>query len=293
MDILLHAGAHPTDNDTLMVSMNNNKPALDRCQVAVPDPVLYRRSLRQAMRQIEGAQFTDELRDMLYDSICGDQPPDTLAMVLSVPMLFAPPAQTVAQGVFFPQAVEKLRSAVEVFKNDRIKLFFAIRNPATYLAALMKTCDSNNLSAVTGGSAPETLRWSELFLRLQAHFMDMEITVWCYEDSPFVWQDVIRAVGQVPPNIAIKDTYCLYLHLLSDVGQARFVAYMNKNTNLSAEKKREVMFAFAEKFGRPEIMDQDVSITGLTQEEVDFLTGLYEDDLAKITEIPNVRLIFP
>ena len=293
MDILLHAGAHPTDNDTLMVSMNNNKPALDRCQVAVPDPVLYRRSLRQAMRQIEGAQFTDELRDMLYDSICGDQPPDTLAMVLSVPMLFAPPAQTVAQGVFFPQAVEKLRSAVEVFKNDRIKLFFAIRNPATYLAALMKTCDSNNLSAVTGGSAPETLRWSELFLRLQAHFMDMEITVWCYEDSPFVWQDVIRAVGQVPPNIAIKDTYCLYLHLLSDVGQARFVAYMNKNTNLSAEKKREVMFAFAEKFGRPEIMDQDVSITGLAQEEVDFLTDLYEDDLAKITEIPNVRLIFP
>ena len=293
MDILLHAGAHPTDNDTLMVSMNNNKPALDRCQVAVPDPVLYRRSLRQAMRQIGGAQFTDELRDMLYDSICGDQPPDTLAMVLSVPMLFAPPAQTVAQGVFFPQAVEKLRSAVEVFKNDRIKLFFAIRNPATYLAALMKTCDSNNLSAVTGGSAPETLRWSELFLRLQAHFMDMEITVWCYEDSPFVWQDVIRAVGQVPPNIAIKDTYRLYLHLLSDVGQARFVAYMNKNTNLSAEKKREVMFAFAEKFGRPEIMDQDVSITGLTQEEVDFLTGLYEDDLAKITEIPNVRLIFP
>ena len=245
------------------------------------------------MRQIEGAQFTDELRDMLYDSICGDQPPDTLAMVLSVPMLFAPPAQTVAQGVFFPQAVEKLRSAVEVFKNDHIKLFFAIRNPATYLAALMKTCDSNNLSAVTGGSAPETLRWSELFLRLQAHFMDMEITVWCYEDSPFVWQDVIRAVGQVPPNIAIKDTYRLYLHLLSDVGQARFVAYMNKNTNLSAEKKREVMFAFAEKFGRPEIMDQDVSITGLAQEEVDFLTDLYEDDLAKITEIPNVRLIFP
>jgi len=29
------------------------------------------------MRQIEGAQFTDELRDMLYDSIFGDQPPDT------------------------------------------------------------------------------------------------------------------------------------------------------------------------------------------------------------------------
>jgi hypothetical protein len=53
------------------------------------------------------------------------------------------------------------------------------------------------------------------------------------------------------------------------------------------------MFAFAEKFGRPEIMDQDVSITELTQEEADFLTDLYEDDLAKITEIPNVRLIFP
>jgi hypothetical protein len=293
MDILLHAGAHPTDNDTLMVSMKNNIPALDRCHVAVPDPVLYRRSLRQAMRQIEGEQFTDELRDMLYDSICGAQPPDTQAMVLSVPMLFAPPAQSVGQGVFFPQAVEKLRSAVEVFKNDRIKLFFAIRNPATYLAAPMKTCDSDNLSVVTGNSAPETLRWSELFLRLQAHFLDMKITLCCYEDSPFIWQDVIRAVGQASPNIAIKDTYRLYLRLLSDVGQARFVAYMNKNTNLSAEKKREVMFAFAEKFGRPEIMDQDVSITGLAQEEVDFLTDLYEDDLAKIVEIPNVRLIFP
>lgn len=40
-------------------------------------------------------------------------------------------------------------------------------------------------------------------------------------------------------------------------------------------------------------MDQDVSITGLAQEEVDFLTDLYEDDLVKIVEIPNVRLIFP
>src|SRR6056300_1827277 len=103
MDILLHAGAHPTDNDTLMVSMKNNIPALDRCHVAVPDPVLCRRTLRQAMRQIEGAQFTDELRDMLYDSICGAQPPDTQAMVLSVPMLFAPPTQSVGQGVFSPK----------------------------------------------------------------------------------------------------------------------------------------------------------------------------------------------
>jgi len=117
MDILLHAGAHPTDNDTLMVSMNNNKPALDRCQVAVPDPVLYRRSLRQAMRQIEGAQFTDELRDMLYDSICGDQPPDTLAMVLSVPMLFAPPAQTVAQGVFSPKRLKNCAARLRCSKT--------------------------------------------------------------------------------------------------------------------------------------------------------------------------------
>jgi len=117
----------------------------------------------------------------------------------------------------------------------------------------MKTCDSNNLSAVTGGSAPETLRWSELFLRLQAHFMDMEITVWCYEDSPFVWQDVIRAVGQVPPNIAIKDTYRLYLHLLSDVGQARFVAYMNKNTNLSAEKSERLCSLLLKNLAAPKL----------------------------------------
>ena len=51
------------------------------------------------------------------------------------------------------------------------------------------------------------------------------------------------------------------------------------------------MIAFAERFGRADVLEQDVSVPGWDAQLVYDLTTQYEADLANIQDIPGVRLV--
>ena len=53
------------------------------------------------------------------------------------------------------------------------------------------------------------------------------------------------------------------------------------------------MFAFAERFGRADVLEQDVNVSGFDAQMVYDPTAKYEADLATINAIPGVRLVLP
>ena len=53
------------------------------------------------------------------------------------------------------------------------------------------------------------------------------------------------------------------------------------------------MFAFAERFGRADVLEQDVNVSGWNAQMVYDLTAQHETDLANINAISGVRLVLP
>ena len=62
---------------------------------------------------------------------------------------------------------------------------------------------------------------------------------------------------------------------------------------MNERQKRKVMFAFAERFGRADVLEQDVNVAGWDAQMVYELTAQHEADLANINAISGVRLVSP
>jgi hypothetical protein len=66
-----------------------------------------------------------------------------------------------------------------------------------------------------------------------------------------------------------------------------------KSKKQESGQMRKVMFALAERFGRADILEQDVNVPGWDAQMVYDLTAQYEADLANINAISGVRLALP
>ena len=88
-------------------------------------------------------------------------------------------------------------------------------------------------------------------------------------------------------------SYSLIESILSEEGFTRFQAYLDKHPEMNERQKRKVMFAFAERFGRADVLEQDVNVPGWDAQMVYDLTAQYEADLANISAISGVRLVLP
>ena len=62
---------------------------------------------------------------------------------------------------------------------------------------------------------------------------------------------------------------------------------------MNERQKRKVMFAFGGRFGRADVLEQDVNVPGWDAQMVYDLTAQYETDLANISAISGVRLVLP
>jgi predicted Fe-S protein YdhL (DUF1289 family) len=103
----------------------------------------------------------------------------------------------------------------------------------------------------------------------------------------------MRLVGSFSPSTPIVGSYSLIESILSEEGCTRFQAYLEKYPEMNERQKRKVMFAFAERFGREDVLEQDVNVPGWDAQMVYDLTAQYEADLANINAISGVRLVLP
>ena len=182
---------------------------------------------------------------------------------------------------------------VELFPEDQTHLFLALRNPATFIPTMMAEAKTDNLNFIMNKSDPRALRWSDLLKSIRERFPALPMTIWCTEDTPFICRQLMRLVGSFSPSTPMVGSYSLIESILSEEGFTRFQAYLEKHLEMNERQKRKVMVAFAERFGRPDVLEKDVDVPGWDTQFVNHLTTQYEEDLAKISAISGVRLVMP
>ncbi len=289
MDIAIHLGAHCTDSTRLLRTLLRNRDHLSPYGVSVPGPGRYRDVLGQVMNVLRGEPATGDTRDVVLESVLeGDEP---ARLILSNPNFISMPAMSVDGRHLYPKA-HKTAWLRNVFPDNPVALYLAIRNPATFIPALYGSMQgAASFEDFSFGFRPSDMRWSETVERIRAACPDCPLTVWCHEDSPLIWGEISQALAGVDEDAGLHGGFDLLRQIMSNEGMQRLRAYTKGHPPSNQTARRRVMGAFLDKFGLEDEMEEEIDLPGWTEDLVARMTETYEADLGAIAAQHGVTLL--
>jgi len=290
MQIVIHAGAHVTDEDRLIGCLSENAGMLAQQGTFVPEPDTYRILLRDVLNTATQDGASPDMRDALLGAIAPDT--GTERIVLSNDSFFGTHKMAVKR-MFYPAACARLEALRQIFAGDRIELFFAVRDPATFMPALLEKTNFNSIEDIFRGYDPFSFRWSEFFERIRLQVPDIAVTAWCNEDTPLIWAEVVREMAGLDPAAPFEGEFTLLEEIMTEVGMKRFRAYLGGHPGMTEVQKRRVISAFLDKFAREDAVEEEYDLEGWTVDMINQLTDIYDEDVFAIQRIAGVNLITP
>ena len=289
MEIVYHIGAHCTDDDRLLKSLLKNADNFAEDGVKIPGPGKYRRLIRETIQGLNGATPQPNTRSILLDAILDDEPTERL--ILSNSNFICVPNRIFENGVFYAQAEPKIRALCELFPEDDIEIFLSLRNPATFVPAAFAKSDPTTLDQFMRNMHIGDIRWSDIVRRIKHAAPNSHLTVWCNEDTPLIWAELIRRMGGVLPDQRITGGFDLLASIMSQQGLNRFLNYMRSHPPKTEDQKRRIIGAFLDKYALDEEIEEEVDLPGMTNEILEAISDAYEDDVDIIAAMPGVDFV--
>ncbi|MCF2904271.1 hypothetical protein L0666_04680 [Octadecabacter sp. CECT 8868] len=291
MQIVYHIGANCTDQDRLLKSVLKNAETLANQGAKVPGPGKYRRLIRETIQALDGKPPAEDTREILLDAILDDEQCNRL--VMSHAQFMCVHRRVFEEGIFYTLAEDKLTGLANLFPEDDIEIFLGIRNPATFIPAVFNDSNVDDLESFLNGFDPMQLRWSDLIARIRKILPNASVTVWCNEDTPMIWAQLIRELGGIDPLVKITGGFDLLSAIMSPDGMKKFVTYLRANPPQTESQKRRIIAAFLEKYALEDEVEDEIDLPGWTEDTVATLTASYDDDVYRIERMDGVTFIAP
>lgn len=291
MQLVLQTGAHFTEQERLIKSVLRNKAAFSKRGIVVPGPNSYRRLVRDTLNAMNRAPASAEVREVLLDVMLDGTSADRL--ILSDANFFRTAGTAIQKGVLYPAAHERMAYMEALFPDDDLEIFLAIRNPATLIPLLFANANDPSEEKFWAGKGPFDIKWSDTIARIKQAVPRIPVTVWCAEDLPAIWSEVIREMAGIGPLERINGGFDLLSAIMSKEGMERLRAYLHSHPDMSEIQKRRVIAAFLDKFALDEEIEEELDMPGWSEPLVEELTELYDEDVLAIERMPGVTLITP
>lgn len=296
MEIAIHLGAHLTDEDHLIRCLMRNRAALLRHAIAVPGTGRYRGPLRRIAHEMRDRPTDAETQETLLDGIISED--NAERVVFSSDCFLANHRWAVAQGKFYANGAEKVATLRRLFPAAQVEFFLALRNPASFLSALIGDPRSGGVEQVLADTDPLALRWSELLVRLSEALPGARLVVWRHEDAPLLWPEILREVSGHPDEMVLNGTFDAHADLITPEGQALMTQWLTERPPMTDAQRRRVLGAFVTKFARPENKAaESATLPGLDTDQAaelgDVLSELYAQDIDLIAQLPGVDFLEP
>ncbi|MCT4558620.1 MAG: hypothetical protein N4A61_11270 [Pelagimonas sp.] len=293
MQVILHTGAHFTDEDRILKCLLRNADDWRSEGISIPGPSRYRNLLSDAINRLANETPADDVREIMLDAILEEDLENVDRLILSNENFFSVPKLMFAGGRAYRKAETRLQTFAKIFKGDEIELFMGLRDPASFLPAAYQGTPHTNFLDFMAGVDPQQFRWSDLIRRIRADVPEMPVTVWCNEDTPIIWGEVLRSLAGIELNRKITGAFDMFSLIVSKEGMKRFRGFLKENPTINEMQKRRVMMAILDKYADDEAIEEELDLPGWTEEMVDQLTAAYDADIDVIADIPGVTLISP
>lgn len=289
MKIAIHLGAHCTDDDQLVKSLLKNPTILSEQGVAVPGPGRYRNLIRTVLDKLDGGSPGPDAQDVLLEAILETEDVDRL--VLSHDNFLANPFNALRFGMLYRNAGVNSKALRALFPDHPVEFFFAVRNPATFVPALSDLVQKVDLEELVKGIDPDVLVWSDVIRDIREANPDAPVTVWCNEDTPLLWPEIMHELTGVDPQIVFRGGFDILSTIMATEGVKRLRSYLGSHPPATEIQRRRVLAAFLDKYALDDEVEEEIDVPGWTPELVEHLTEVYDDDMIEMARIPGVTLL--
>ncbi|MEZ5778497.1 MAG: hypothetical protein R3E44_09050 [Paracoccaceae bacterium] len=297
MQIAYHLGAHGTDEDRLVRGLMRNRGYLAERGIAVPAPRLYRQILPKIARSLRGSPAGLDAQQVVLDAVLEDDPAageqKTARIVFSNENLVCFPVQVITQDGFYTHLSNRVVAYSNLFPHEENEFFLGLRGPATLIPALIQKSNAGTYEAIMSGRDPLSLRWSAAIRRIYAAAPGTRLTVWCDEDTPLIWPEVVRAVAGLGADDPLDTDFDVLSMIMTTEGLQKLKDFVTAHPPRSAAERRRIVTAFLDKYAAADELELDVPLPGWTDDLVQDLSETYQQDCAEIAAIPGVRFITP
>jgi hypothetical protein len=290
MEIVLHVGAHSTDEDNLLKCLYKNKSHLAQHGIVVPEPSRYRPAIRETMQALVGDAAPIETQEALLDSIMDEDHAERV--ILGHESFFCVPGRSIHNGELYPTASVKAARLRNLFSREDVRFCIAVRDPATFIPAMFERAQEPNFETFLDGADPMALRWSELISRIRTMVPDAPVTVWCNEDTPLLWPQILRAIAKTDDGFHFDGVNDFLGTIMGRGGLNRLESYLDTHPPQNEGQRQRIIAAFLDKFGA-DAMEQEIDLPGWTDAYVSQLSELYERDIEVLDTMPGVTFLTP
>ena len=292
MQVAIHLGAHATASGALLKSLFRNKGILAAEGVSLPGPGRYRRILLDLLRRLEEAPESPADSETLIDTISDE--PGARRLILSHENFICPPAQILEDRILYAPLSERIMGLERLFKGAEIEFFLALRNPADLLPALLARMPEIGASGLLRGTDPLDISWLDVARRIREAAPEAGLTLWRDEDSPLIWEPLMRALCGLGQGIALRGTDDPLHERLTRHGLRQLRAYLAARPALTDHARARVIAAFLDGHARPPPGEDDPpAIPGWDERLIWQLTEIYEAECDEIAEMEGVRFLAP
>ncbi len=290
MQIVYHLGAHCTDEERLLRCLLRNRGALAPENIVVPGPKRYRTLLRDAAAQLGGRPASRETQTMLLDQIMDEDGAERL--ILSWDQ-FPGIARNAAREALYANAGRRMQAFARIFPETECEFHLAICNPAVFLPQVFRKQAVLSREAFFGPTDPRALRWSDMVASLRGANPDVPVTVWCDEDAPVLWPEILQAVSGHSDLVQLSGTLDRAAELMEPEGASALTGWLEAHPAAGAAARRAAIAHFLAAHARPEAMEIEVELDGFDARLASELTEAYEQDVERIAGIGGVRVLRP
>jgi hypothetical protein len=290
MRIVYHLGTHCTDEERLLRCLLKNRGVLASEGIVVPGPAKYRNLMRDTAMALKGQPADRDTQALVLDQIMTEDEAERLILSWDNFMGYAPGA---VREVFYGSAGDRMHAFCQVFPGIETEFHLAIRNPATFIPAMFLKQRGRNIEEFLEGVDPETLRWSDLIASLRRANPSVAVTVWCDEDTPLLWPEVLQTVSGHSEDLLLEDCDDLLASIMSADGMQRMASYVATHPPQNVVQRRRIVSAFLDKFALPEKIDVELDFPGWTESRIDALSDSYDQDVSRIMAMDGVKVLVP
>ncbi|WGI21206.1 hypothetical protein [Amylibacter sp. IMCC11727] len=290
MDIRIHIGVHRTGTQHLRKMLALNSDLLAANGVCVPEPEFSEKAFARAVRQLKAGEDVEQINADLLSTLTQDKEYRRIVMV--DPNVSGTLMRPIGKEFFYPRIGTTINRIVTALEGLPTRLFVCIRNPATFIPS----CYSTGIKAkpevsfdhfVSEANLPG-LRWSDFLHRAQMKKADLPMTVWRFEDYPFIWRDVVQALTGIENREELVGSTAPVNAGLSLRGAILMHRYLQENNVATRAEFERVRAAFDQKFPSHLGHNHDLH---WPEELTEGMSENYEDDWYYIERMENVETI--
>lgn len=290
MEFRIFFGGHSAAHNHLRAQLAANTDLLEANGICLPSHKVMEAAVWPAIRDIRKKKTDESSLPKMINSLTGGK--DYKTVLIIRPSISGTPLRPIKDDIIYPRGSATMAQLVKLIGEENVRLFCAVRNPASFLPSCYNLAykDDHTLSFqdYVKVSDPYALRWSEYLHRIQGRESETPLTVWTYEDYPYMWRSAAQAFAGLPNKEDLIATEAPFDDGTSVQGLMLMQEYLQKHPAETATKREQIATKFAERFP---ISGAEVIPELWTEDLIETLTDSYDDDLYYIERMENVQMI--